>query len=149
MHSPQQLTEWSSTLSLQVAWLQFTGGQYHLLILYVFKSRSYPELNLSLWYSACFNPIKGGRRVSMQHAVWALSKCAPADEEGCLTVMEAVPMYHVCSFHKRLQTQLIPFRFRNTWREKKDWDESFCKFTPGNRSCHAIFRTKRKRKSTP
>lgn len=27
-----------------------------------------------------------------------------------LTVMEAVSMYHVCSFHKRPPTQLIPFR---------------------------------------
>lgn len=48
----------------------------------------------------------------------------------CLTVMEAVPMYHVCSFHKRLQTQPIPFRFRNTWREKKDGDEAFHTGTP-------------------
>lgn len=42
----------------------------------------------------------------------------------CLTVMEAVSMYHVYSFHKRLQTQLIPFRLGILKERKKcDWDE--------------------------
>lgn len=33
--------------------------------------------------------------------------------------MAAVSMYHVCSFHKQLQTQLIPFRL-GILRERKN-----------------------------
>lgn len=52
-----------------------------------------------------------------------------------LTVMEAATMYHVCSFHNRLQTQLIPFRFKNTWSEKKGlrWEFSHTAHSFGER----------------
>ena len=74
--------------------------------------------------------------------------CASADEYGWLTVMEAVPMYHVCSFHKRLQAQLIPFRFRNTGKEKKinkDWDEFLENSQRGATHTIKTFRWKRKK----
>lgn len=53
-----------------------------------------------------------------------------------LTVMEAATMYHVCSFHNRLQTQLIPFRFKNTWSEKKGlrWEFSHTAHSFGERA---------------
>lgn len=93
--------------------MQHVCAVWHLLVVVLTPGNHYSVFLLSVLI--CCSHIQG----SLYFFFFFFFVRARRSGDDDLTVMEAVPMYHVCSFHKRLQAQLIPFRSWNTWRREK------------------------------